>query len=260
MTNEWGSKLWLGVSVAGRDANLLLKNNIGAVWAARSTVEPGDTAAVKVLHFMDGTGVVRGTPDFDIVMSFVDTVLSSLYRGTSVLVTCHNGAHRSATLTALILMRITGLSATEVNTYLTSLRNIVDLSSRAPPSARRVTTRRPIDFLEAVQGRVVPESHLVGAKAEIVVSGRYASELLTPLYLRHKAMELGFVAGSKKAKLRLPPTPPEVPQQRAPPSETKIALAEEQDTTSSQGQGPKPLRCGRHRCNRGRLRGPQQRG
>lgn len=47
-----------------------------------------------------------------------------------------------------------GWSAAEAAAFLTTMRNIVDLNSRAPPSRGRVATVRPIDFLESVEGKI----------------------------------------------------------------------------------------------------------
>ena len=47
LTNEFGSKLWLGGSKAGTGTNLMIKNGIGAVWPAAKSVQPDDTAAIR---------------------------------------------------------------------------------------------------------------------------------------------------------------------------------------------------------------------
>ena len=114
LTNEFGSKLWLGGSKAGTDTNLMIKNGIGAVWPAAKSVQPDDTAAIRVLRYTDGTGVVHGNPDLPSVLASVDNVISLLQRGVSVLICCVNGARRSATLTSMTLMRLLGWSAREV--------------------------------------------------------------------------------------------------------------------------------------------------
>ena len=201
--------------MAGTDANFYISNHVGACWPACRSMEPADTAAVKVLRFMDGTGVVHGTPDLATVLDQVDEIISLLARGISVIICCINGAHRSATLTTLTVMRATDMNAKEAEGYVSSLRNIVDLSSRAPATATRINTVRPIDFLSELVDRelVVPEDFLVGKRREIVVASRHANELMSPALLRRRALEFGFVAGSKKQKLatQLTPVPPPAP-------------------------------------------------
>ena len=85
LTNEFGSKLWLGGSKAGTDIVLTIKNGIGAVWTAAKSVQPDDTAAIRVLRYTDRTGFVHGNPDLPCVLTSVDNVISLLQRGVSVL-------------------------------------------------------------------------------------------------------------------------------------------------------------------------------
>ena len=114
LSKEFGSRLWLGGSIAGTDTNLMIHNHIGAVWPAAKSVQPNDTAAIRVLRYTDGTGVVHGSPDLVSVLETVDNVITMLHNGVSVLICCVNGAHRSATLCSVLLMRLLGWSAKEV--------------------------------------------------------------------------------------------------------------------------------------------------
>lgn len=90
-------------------------------------------------------------------------------------------------------MRLLGWSAAEAAAFLTTMRNIVDLNSRAPPSRGRVATVRPIDFLESVEGKV----HVSHPAASKVALG------FVPL--RRKAIEAGFVAAFPVGKASKPP-------------------------------------------------------
>ncbi|CAE7328274.1 DSPTP1 [Symbiodinium sp. CCMP2592] len=225
LTNEFGSKLWLGGSKAGTDTNLMIRNGIGAVWPAAKSVQPDDTAAIRVLRYTDGTGVVHGNVNMESVLQQIDNVISLLHRGVSVLICCVNGAHRSATLGAMTLMRLLGWSATEVANYVSTLRNIVDLNSRAPPSQYRVNTIRPIDFLIEHQAEIAGKSGAsglvqVGSNQEIFPSTRYANALITPVQFRRRCIEMGFVLSGKGKRTRqslpgpqslissMPPPPP----------------------------------------------------
>eukprot|EP00439_Symbiodinium_sp_Y106_P077254 s2889_g16.t1 len=122
----------------GTDTNLMIKNGIGAVWPAAKSVQPDDTAAIRVLRYTDRTGFVHGNPDLPSVLASVDNVISLLQRGVSVLICCVNGAHRSATLTSMTLMRLLGWSAREVGNLGVACR-----SSFAVSTARTAVLRLP---------------------------------------------------------------------------------------------------------------------
>ena len=92
---------------------------------------------------------------------------------------------------------LSGASAQEVSNHVSQLRNIVDLCSRAPANARRLSSARPIDYLSSVERLLAAE--WVGIGSEVFVSSRYCSPLLTPQRLRHKALQLGFVTEDPKA-------------------------------------------------------------
>ena len=116
-------------------------------------------------------------------MDIVTDIVALLQAGKSVLVACHNGAHRSATLACLVLIRLLAWSASEAASYLTSMRNIVDLNSRAPPSAYRTISKRPLEFLEEVQAEFSAAGALVTAKPALGF-----------VPLRRKALDAGFEA------------------------------------------------------------------
>ena len=105
-TKGKGGKLWLGGSVASKDTNLLLQNRIQVVWPAVRIAAPTDTVAVRVLRYLDGTGVVHGDPSLKEVLDQVDEVFSLLLAGFNVLVPCHNGAPRSATLRLVLKVQV----------------------------------------------------------------------------------------------------------------------------------------------------------
>lgn len=92
LTNEFGSKLWLGGSKAGTDTNLMIKNGIGAVWPAAKSVQPDDTAAIRVLRYTDGTGVVHGNPDLPSVLASVDNVILAATRRVGPHLLCQRRA------------------------------------------------------------------------------------------------------------------------------------------------------------------------
>ena len=94
------------------------------------------------------------------------------------------------------------------------MRNIVDLNSRAPPTQYRMNSTRPIDFLiehEAEIKGAEGASGLVrvGSQGEIFPSTRYANALITPVQLRRRCIEMGFVSG--KRSRQSPPEPPMPP-------------------------------------------------
>ena len=125
------AKLWRGGARACLDTNLLLDNHIQAVWPVAKCAMLTDTAAVRVLPLLDGAGVTRNQPPLHAVLDQV--------------VCWFNGARRSATLTTLAVMRLTGEPGPEAGSYVSKLRNIVDL--RPPRPGRHRNVRKPIEFL-----------------------------------------------------------------------------------------------------------------
>ena len=66
-----GGKLWLGGHCAGKDSNFMINSHDAVVWPANRTSVPQDTAALRVLPWMDGTGVTHGDVPLDRVLNQV---------------------------------------------------------------------------------------------------------------------------------------------------------------------------------------------
>ena len=178
-TQQFG-RLWLGGEKAAHNSKLLADNEVYAVWPAYKGARP-EIPSVYVFDVVDGTGACNGDISLKKVMDIVTDIVALLLAGKSVLIACHNGAHRSATLACLVLIRLTAWSASEAAFYLTSMRNIVDLNSRAPPSAYRTISKRPLDFLEEVEAEFRTTDALATAKPALGF-----------VPLRRKALEAGF--------------------------------------------------------------------
>ncbi len=185
---ENNGRLWLGGDQAAHNSKLLADNEIYAVLPAYRGAVP-DSPNVFVLETVDGTAACNGDVPLDKVMECAIDVVALLQDGKSVLVACHNGAHRSSTLACLVLMRLTAWSAQDASSYLATMRNIVDLGSRAPPSRHRQFSKRPLDWLEEIQDQVRPSA--------AVAFGKTALGFVP---LRRKALENGFVARYGNAK------------------------------------------------------------
>ena len=97
---------------------------------------------------LDGTAVMTNWPQLKVrVRSLTVRILEDVLNGKKVLVSCRNGAHRSGTEMAILLMALSRDSADQVHTYLRNLRNIVDLESFHPSQHSRQSIPKPIDFL-----------------------------------------------------------------------------------------------------------------
>ena len=179
---EQHGRLWLGGEKAAHNSKLLADNEVYAVWPAYKGARP-ESPSVYVFDVVDGTGACNGDVPLKKIMDIVTDIVALLQAGKSVLVACHNGAHRSATLACLVLIRLLAWSASEAASYLTSMRNIVDLNSRAPPSAYRTISKRPLEFLEEVQAEFSAAGALVTAKPALGF-----------VPLRRKALDAGFEA------------------------------------------------------------------
>ena len=144
-------------------------------------------------------------------MAVVDSIISDLVQGVSVLVSCKNGAHRSSILMCLILMRLTGLSAEQLMNYICSVRNIADFSSFPPFRQGRMQPSRPQDFL--LKAEV--------AKAFAPVSPEPLArlhELLTPRQFTQRCLDMGFTS--------------------VPPANPQRALADAGAAAAGSAQGP----------------------
>ena len=225
-----GGKLWLG-GQAALTPNSLMQNEISVVWpACRAVVGEEETCCARFLEVVDGTAVVHNDVPLAQLLELVDEVIRLLVvEKRSVLSVCRNGAHRSATLLCLTLMRLFGWTAQECERHVTQLRNIVDMRSRAPPSARRVNTVRPVDWLAEVSDQV---------RQDRPVYDVAVNQMCTPLQLTQKALSLGFVNRCFVRKVR---------KLEAPMSGPKPGEGREGDVTESDA-GSTSLWAGRSAC------------
>ena len=182
-------KLWLGSEAAASNLQLLHENKISIVLPCATKPYVAQSMDLRTLPVLDGTAVANGEVPFDRIMSTIDTVIEALAAGKGVLICCRNGAHRSATLTAMTLLRLLGKEVSEetIHMFMNAARNIVDLESSAPPNKYRATSARPIDYICGISDRVralPPFSGLVPLAAP--------NELVTPMGFRRKCLGLGF--------------------------------------------------------------------
>ena len=178
---EAHGRLWLGGEKAVHNHKLLADNEVHAVWPACRSARP-DSPHLLVFDVVDGTGACNGDIPLAQVARIVQSIVALLLQGKAVLVACHNGAHRSATLVVLIIIFLTAWTPQEAAAYLAKMRNIVDLSSRAPASNHRAVNKRPIDFLEEVGEKFRGERRST------------PMEILGFVPLRRKALTAGFEA------------------------------------------------------------------
>lgn len=174
-------KLWLGGEYASTDLSLLEHNGVSVILPASRKPTPADSLNVLVLDHVDGTGLVNGDFDLQNFLSVADQVVQYLKEGRSVLICCKNGAHRSATLTCALLMRLTGWSFKRSEVFCSTLRNIIDLNSLPPPNSFRRKPRRPSDWLCDNEEAILNGAH-----------GIDAPSILSPVSFRKLAMKLGF--------------------------------------------------------------------
>ena len=184
--------LWLGGEAASSNINLLNHNGIKVILPAAKKPAIAESIALKIYPCLDGTGVSQGDLVLEEVVEIIDQAIHDLLNGLSVLIHCHNGAHRSATLAAILLMRMCRKGAVETMNYITACRNIVDFNSYPPKRLGRVSSTRPADFL------VSKEDEIQGEHREILVD---FNDLQTPMMFRRKCLQLGFrtVAARPKA-------------------------------------------------------------
>ena len=183
-----GGKLWLGGEAAASNLQLLRKNKITYLAPAASKPCSAQSMEIKQLAVVDGTGVANNDIPFEKLMNVVDQVVEALVAGHSVLVYCRNGAHRSATLCSVVLLRMLGdTTPDQIHVFLNSARNIVDLESRAPPSKYRQVSKRPIDALRELAERVRSAAFPAGFEPLSA-----PNELLTPIGFRRRCLDLGF--------------------------------------------------------------------
>ncbi|CAL1159390.1 unnamed protein product [Cladocopium goreaui] len=173
--------LWLGGEIASGDQSLLEASFITVILPAARKPAVVDSMNIKVLPYIDGTGLVNGDYSLRAFLDVADQIVKYLKAGHSVLICCKNGAHRSATLICAVIMRLTGWKAQEAEAYCNTLRNILDLSSLPPPNASRRRPTKPIHWLCDNEAKI-----LEGAE------NFAAAEIITPVKFRKKAMQLGF--------------------------------------------------------------------
>ena len=165
-------KLWLGGEMASTDLALLERNQVTVLMPASRKPALAESMGLKVLPYIDGTGLACGDVSCEKFLERVEEVSQLLFEGHGVLVCCANGAHRSAT----------GWGAQRAAGYVTSLRNIVDLHSTAPPSSHRLHPTKPMDFLEKNEDRIT-----------MVNFGLAGNAVMAPVMFRKMALEIGFV-------------------------------------------------------------------
>lgn len=183
-----GGKLWLGGEAAASNLQLLRKNKITYLAPAASKPCSAQSMDIKQLTVVDGTGIANNDIPFEKIMTVVDQIVEALVAGHSVLIYCRNGAHRSATLCSVVLLRmLSDARPNDIHVFLNSARNIVDLESRAPPTKYRQVSTRPIDALAGLSERV----RAVALPAGFVPLD-HPNELLTPIGFRRRCLELGF--------------------------------------------------------------------
>ncbi len=175
-------KLWLGGEYASTDLAILERNQVTVLVPASRKPSLVESMGVKVLPYIDGTGLACGDVSCEKFLERVEEVAQLLFEGHGVLVCCANGAHRSATELTVIVMRLTGWGAQRAAGYVTSLRNIVDLHSTAPPSSHRIHPTKPMDFLETNEDRIT-----------MVNFGLAGNSVMAPVMFRKMALEKGFV-------------------------------------------------------------------
>ena len=101
-------RLWLGGEQASTDVGLLEKNGISVVLPASRTPIPAESLNHVVLDYIDGTALANEDYDLSKFLKVADQVVDLLKKGHGVLSSCRNGAHRSATETCVLIMRLTG--------------------------------------------------------------------------------------------------------------------------------------------------------
>ena len=173
-------RLWLGGEKAVHSTLLLSQNEVGYVWPACKSAIP-ESPQVFVFEAVDGTDAAQGDIPLEKILPIVTDVVELLVNGNSVLIACSNGADRSATLLCMVLMRLLAWSSSQAATHVATMRNIVDLRSRPPPSRGRAQMVRPIDLLENF------EPHTGDAREN-------AKTAIGFVPFRRKALDLGFEA------------------------------------------------------------------
>lgn len=141
LTTAGGGELWVGSIQAAGDVDFLRKNGISALVACASNVPVARSAGLKHLGTYDGTGAVTGDVKWFRLLALMDMVGQELRAAGRVLFSCRNGAHRSATMVALVLCFLTGEPPAVVMAHVTRIREMCDFDSLHPD---RKNFNRPI--------------------------------------------------------------------------------------------------------------------
>ena len=137
-----GGELWLGGIAAAGNIATLLDNGITGILSAASSPPVVKDHRLTDYGTLDGTGLMTNWSQLkERARSLTVRILEDVLNGKKVLVSCRNGAHRSATEMAMLLMALSRVSADEVHNYLRNLRNIVDLESFHPSQTSNVKAR-----------------------------------------------------------------------------------------------------------------------
>lgn len=150
LTTPSGGEVWVGGIHAAGDVEFLRKNGITHVVSCASNVPVARAQSLKHMGTFDGTGVVKGDVRWFHVIALLHALSQELTKGARILLACKNGAHRSATLTALLLCFLTGVWPAEVMAHIAKIREMCDFDSLHPD--RRNFNKpllTPARFLEA---------------------------------------------------------------------------------------------------------------
>lgn len=194
---DCGGKLWLGGEVASTDVKLLEENGVTILLPASRKPVPAESLNLKIMDYVDGTALANGDYAVEKFLRVSDQVISHLHEGHGVLVSCRNGAHRSATEVCLLIMRMTGWSFERSQAYVSTLRNGVDLNSVPPRTSHRTNPIRPSEFLKNCEAQILAGTWNL-----------QLSDVVTPVAYRKRALELGFEsvsAGRPKSKAKAMP-------------------------------------------------------
>lgn len=143
-----GGELWLGGIAAAGNIATLLDNGITGILSAASSPPVVKDHRLTDYGTLDGTGLMTNWSQLkERARSLTVRILEDVLNGKKVLVSCRNGAHRSATEMAMLLMALSRVSADEVHNYLRNLRNIVVLESFHPSQTSKQDIPKPIVFL-----------------------------------------------------------------------------------------------------------------
>ena len=192
-------QLWLGGIEASGRVDVLVENGIRQLAPAAGNPPVCRDSRIHCLGLMDGTGIIRGSYPWHQILAFVRKIADALRAGHKVLISCRNGAHRSSTLTALVLMFLTGACADSVNAYLKLLRTVVDLESYHPGHRRPVLQRdghwrqeaefsgTPLEWLRSVEKEVHQdgERYLQGFSTTL-------NQVVTPRQFFEMALGAGY--------------------------------------------------------------------